>query len=105
MESDRLTRVETMLGVVIDNQDSSRERQHKAANELMLIAAKQLALESKIDETNKLAPRVDSLEKSRAQILTGYQIVKWMCWIIGGFFTVSLAIGEKLAAIWRALLI
>ena len=103
VEADRLTKVETLLGVVIENQDSSKERQYRSANELITIANRQLALEAKIDETNKLIPRVASLEASRQQVLTGYQIVKWMLWIIGGFFTLSLAIGEKLVSMWRLL--
>ena len=103
VEADRLTKVETLLGVVIENQESSKDRQYRSANELITIANRQLALEAKIDETNKLIPRVTSLEQTRSQVLTGYQIVKWMLWIIGGFFTLSLAIGEKLVSMWKML--
>lgn len=103
IDNERIARVEERLDTIIKNQDDGRERHHRIADELQVIAG-QIGAFAAIKErqmevivTQKLhGDRITSLEGARDKVLTAWVIAKWIGWCAAGAFTVSVTVGPKL---------
>lgn len=108
--SERLTRVETLLQVSLENQAASKERAHDLANDLHSISARMDQIAAKLDAIKTLQTeladankRLDSLEKSRGNVQTALSLLKWLGGIMGGCFSLAIALGDRIAPFIGAL--
>lgn len=105
--SDRLTKVETLLGVSLENQDASKERMHRLSNDLQSMSGRLDQIVMKLDAVKELqtevvdvTKRLDSLEKTRSNVQTAWSLAKWLGGIMGGCFTLALTLSDKIAPLW-----
>lgn len=124
--SDRLTRVETLLNVSLENQTQNRTRLHDIANNVQVLGSRIEQLDRRLETTDvkstveeidkrvedldrkleranvrstveEIDKRVEILEQARASVLTAWVILKWAGCVTAAFFTLSVALGEKIA--------
>jgi hypothetical protein len=99
----RLTRLETLMETSVGNQKDAKDRWHDLNNELQVVNGRFDKLENKIDATNvktiveDVVGRVSRIEEWKGKLVVGVQILKYVFYVMGVFFTMSVAFGEKLA--------
>lgn len=112
--SDRLTRVETLLEISLQNQAGSKERMHGLANDLHTISARLDQIGRSLDEVKDLKvevkelkteaiTRLDEIDEGKAKLATIWHVIKWLAGVAGGAFTLAITLGDKLAPLIGAL--
>lgn len=101
--SDRLTRVEVLLNLSLENQQSNRERLHDVANSIQVVNGEMSEIRREVKNQNvketveKLDGRVDVLEKARERVLTAWVLLRWSAFITGSFFSLAVMLGDRIA--------